>query len=544
MQNPEEKWQAEVNGEVYDTNFGELTVWIAQSSLLESDKVRRGKLRWLDAGKVPPLRAFFNAKANGTEPPFVQVTTSEPTVFEDGGEVLADGEVVQNQDTHNVSDNQFYSNTTEPQFQDEFAEDVKVCTIHSELQADFYCETCFHDFCFDCPQENENNSKACPYCGANCTEIIHNQKVDIRDIDYEKDIAEGFTFGDFGKALAYPFKFKSSLFFGGLFIAFFAIGQNAAKLGSFFMLVPAIICYMFANAISFGVLANTVENFSQGYKERNFMPTFDEFSAWDDVIQPFFLSIAVWISSFGLLVLLLIGALWYSVSSFTNEMANGTDTTFTTTPSSIQSKERMTAMLDKFKAENEKRMNMEVDEDGLTSGQRLSLNEEESIQNANDFANNYRKQQLEGAIGKTPETMQKEQSAMFMKVVKSAGLMLFLCGLALLWGIFYFPAACAVAGYTRSFSATINPLVGLDTIKTLGFDYVKILVMWFIIGIMSAIAGGILALVLSPFSLPRFGNLPAQFFGSFVTLYFTAVFAVFLGYAMYKNSDKFQFRRR
>ena len=35
----------------------------------------------------------------------------------------------------------------------------------------------------------------------------------------------------------------------------------------------------------------------------------------------------------------------------------------------------------------------------------------------------------------------------------------------LLWAFFYFPAACAVAGYTRNFGSTLNPRVGIDTIK-------------------------------------------------------------------------------
>ena len=54
-----------------------------------------------------------------------------------------------------------------------------------------------------------------------------------------------------------------------------------------------------------------------------------------------------------------------------------------------------------------------------------------------------------------------------------------------LWGMFFFPAACAVAGYTRSFMATVNPLVGLDTIKRLGADYGKILLMGFVLLIVS-----------------------------------------------------------
>ena len=54
------------------------------------------------------------------------------------------------------------------------------------------------------------------------------------------------------------------------------------------MLAGAIVCFMCANMLSFGVLANVVENFSQGKIGGNFMPSFDDFSIWDDVVHPFF----------------------------------------------------------------------------------------------------------------------------------------------------------------------------------------------------------------------------------------------------------------
>src|SRR5688572_13861303 len=70
-----EIWQAEVLGQIYETNLEELTQWITEGALLPDDKVRRGNLRWLEAGKVPPLMPFFNAKANGLAPPQVQTST-------------------------------------------------------------------------------------------------------------------------------------------------------------------------------------------------------------------------------------------------------------------------------------------------------------------------------------------------------------------------------------------------------------------------------------------------------------------------------------
>jgi hypothetical protein len=115
--------------------------------------------------------------------------------------------------------------------------------------------------------------------------------------------------------------------------------------------------------------------------------------------------------------------------------------------------------------------------------------------------------------------------------------------ITLLWGLFFFPAACAVAGYTRSFVATINPLTGLDTIRRLGSTYAKILLMGLTLLIAVAIISGILEMLLAPFDLPGFGNLPAKAFGSLFTFYVSVVFSCVLGYALFKNSDKLRLLR-
>ena len=58
MINPDETWQLEVSGEIYETNFEGLVNWISEGSLIRSDKIRRGNLRWLEAGKIPSLENF------------------------------------------------------------------------------------------------------------------------------------------------------------------------------------------------------------------------------------------------------------------------------------------------------------------------------------------------------------------------------------------------------------------------------------------------------------------------------------------------------
>ena len=113
----------------------------------------------------------------------------------------------------------------------------------------------------------------------------------------------------------------------------------------------------------------------------------------------------------------------------------------------------------------------------------------------------------------------------------------------MLWGVFYFPAALAVAGYTRSFAATLNPLVGLDTIRHLGLDYVKILLMGLALGVASGFVSGVLAVVFVAFDMPGVGNIPAKAVGSLFGFYLSVVFSCVIAFALYKAADRLKLAR-
>ena len=86
MENIQELWQLEANGKIFETNLSEISTWIGEGAVLRQDKVRKGNLRWIEAGKVPSLMAFFNAFDNGQPIPPV-VTTTDP-----GSTVLSQSE--------------------------------------------------------------------------------------------------------------------------------------------------------------------------------------------------------------------------------------------------------------------------------------------------------------------------------------------------------------------------------------------------------------------------------------------------------------------
>lgn len=563
MANSEEVWQVEVNGQIYETNLAELALWVDEGSLIPQDKVRRGNLRWLEAGKIPLLYGFFNAKERGVPISVSPTTVDLPAIVEKAAaqpeNFAAAPSVLQNHSTAQLvalkSENSVQTFQAEKQTFVPAPQTVNdapgFCVIHAEAESKFVCLTCASAFCPQCPKSFGGNVKICPLCGAMCRAINELKAKHEKIALHQHSISEKFGFADFGRALAYPFKYKTSFIFGAVMFMFFTLGQSASGVGGTVMLAAAIFCAMMANALTFGVLANTVDNFAQGKTDTNFMPSFDDFSLWDDVIHPFFLSLGVYFVSFGLLIIIGLGALWYAWDS----MNAGNDL--------IEQKSVSTVMPDAAGDLNSAKQIPQIEQikkqlnenNQWKNGQIPDANQIEQTQNnpanakADDFQNleemmrQNQKKQLESMVGKSLAEERAAFKQMALSFVQTAKIFLVPMFLALLWALFYFPAACCVAGYTRSFTATLNPSVGLDTIKHLGADYAKILAMATVLIVVSLIAGAILSLVFSPFDLPRLGNMPAKAVGSLLTFYLSIVFSALLGFALYKNSERLNLYR-
>ena len=564
-------WEVEANGEVFQTNFAEMATWINEGSLLRIDRVRKGNLRWIEAGKVPSLIEFFNAKdAAAPPPPVVSTTTTE---------ILG---------VATPQTQQFINSPASPQTPPAAAAAAPatapdVCSMHPDFPAKYICDTCSNLFCKGCPSSYGGNVKICPFCGAMCRSFAEVEAKSQQTHSFQRATTEGFGFSDFSKAIAYPFKFKTSLILGAFMFMLFSIGQSSVGFGGVFMMFSALICFLLANTLTFGILANTVENFSQGKLDVNFMPTFDDFSLWDDVVHPFFLSIGTYIVSFGPAIALFLIAVFYLLGSAKTEM-NGiqSDAARTVNPelpyaaNSAKQSEVVKGLLNKQQQTQKERIaameNREIQPDaseppasagGTTFASNSASNsapnppayaggsdkksttdpDEEFFNKTNKMIQDSRKAQLESAVGKTPETIAAEREALIKKLLGYGAVFLLVGGLCLLWGVFYFPAALAVAGYTRSFAATLNPLVGLDTIRQLGLDYVKILLMGLVLAIASGFVSGVLAMILQPFDLPGLGNVPARAIGSLFGFYLSVVFSCVIAFALYKKSDRLKLPR-
>lgn len=524
MINNNEIWQVDVNGQIYETNFTGLAEWINEGSLLPKDKVRRGHLRWVEAGKVSLLYGFFNAKELGTAPPVVPIVNTpliEQTLPPGTENVVVSNNVSQpnvvkiakletSQQNHQVKTPPNY--TPNP--------NADVCALHADAQPRYICETCANVFCNACPH-TYSSVKICPFCGAMCQLLVI-----VKEKEKKVDkVSNGFGFMAFANALGYPLRFPVSFILGAGMYMFFTLGQSASAVGGIYLLVGSIFCAMLANTLTFGILANAVENMAQGKMALDFMPRFDEFSLWDDVIHPFFLSIGVYIVSFGLLFALIVGGTWYASSPNTAE---------TNKVLIEKSKQIGDAKRDERIIENGE---MVMAKNALTAEQQRTATGGD-MNKLQDLMQEQRKKEIDSAFDNFPEIQRFERQAIIQNLMQFNLPFLILAGLAFLWGIFYFPVACAVAGYTRSFTAVVNPAVGLDTIKHLGFEYVKILLTSLILVISWISANLILGTIFASLNLPLMGNIPAVAVGSIIHFYIWIVFSVILGLILHKNSAR------
>jgi hypothetical protein len=534
--NSNEIWQVDVNGTVYDAAFSELPEWIEGGSLLPADKVRKGNLRWIEARRVPSLVPFFNAVEKGESMPVV-ITTSDaavdvPMAAQISPEVCGEVE----------------PETTHPTQASAVGFDPNKCALHAEVRSFYLCDGCANGFCRACPNSYGGTVKICPLCGAMCRPADEvkatNQKLQQESFAVDQQ----FGTADFFAALSHPFNFKTSLFFGAILFMIFTFGRGAGAMGGIFMIVGGIFSGMSANALTFGVLSNTIDKFIQGRLDENFMPDFDDFELWGDVIHPFFLSIAAYLSSFGpFLVTLAVG--FYLVTSAVNTQIDSYKSDLERIPGTpvYNGRELVDQSGDVknvLQGIDEKQRERIAGMDQMAPGQSATQSNppiDDETRNQEELwteVTEGRKQSLESALGKTSETQALEDAEMIKAFLGLAAPLVVVGFITFIWGLLFFPAACAVAGYSKSFLATINPLIGLDTIRRLGVDYVKILAMSAVLLIASLVVSGVLGAMFAVFDLPMVGNLPATALAALFTFYLAAVFSCILGYALYKRGDR------
>lgn len=538
-----EIWQVEVSGTIYEAPFEELGEWIAEGSLQPEDKVRKGSLRWAKARNVPILNRAFEAKAKGLPIPSF-VTHPKPNVPKAATQTVAAStpnvtETLASEPVAEVS-SPSTTNYTDP----------SVCANHRELESAYICTGCGSGFCKACPNAY-GAVRTCPSCGSMCHAAREIAAAAMATREELANIAPGrFGFGDLMAAFAFPFRFRTSLVIGAIMFTFFSVGQAAAATGSLFLAGAALISLLLANMLSFGVLANTVTNFSQGRLGQNFMPDFENFSIWDDVIHPFFLSIGVYITSFGPFILVMIVAVYMAFSAINTQMTAYQSqierlpgTPYYSPNRTVEQSEDVRKLLGEIGDESKERTAYQTELAAGNTQAAAPQTEEEQMAELMKVIEQNQKERAGSIAGPTDAERAAANAQVMSAILSVAAPVIVLSGLALLWALFFFPAACAVAGYTRSFFAVINPLVGLDTIRRLGRSYFVLLLMAVLLLVISTVVSTVVALVLSPFDLPSLGNIPARIVFAPFGFYLTIVFSCLLGYAMYKSADKLNISR-
>lgn len=474
-----EKWRVSTVEGVFETDLETLKQWITEDCVLPTDKVSKGNLNWIEAGRAPMLRAAFAGAAAAGAPasPSLHVGAASPAT--------------------DVSSRDEFVATLAPQSAT-VSSPAHVCQNHPDVASKFVCRACANAFCGECPRFfGTSKIPLCPLCGDLCTLVEKMQHEEAR----RELQTSGFGFGDFASALRYPFQHKLSLLFG------------AGLYG--FLLLAGFRGRIVASVIMFGCISHVISQVAWGRMDRSFMPDFSSFSMWDDVAVPFGLGIAITIVTWGPTIVLVIALLFGVFRGATPSAAQLVQGPNAQAPAPVDPGTIAVLMDPNGDPVKQEEASRKLGQ--LRPGSQLSNEAERSKKQLSDPAADLR---------------------FFLSFLQVSLLFIGLLLLSLGWAIFYYPMALAVAGYTQSFGSVINPLVGLDTIRRMGLTYFKAFGMVLVVQVVGLILAVIVAVITAPFALPFFGNLPATFIDGSLTFYFNLVVACVLGLSLFKCADR------
>ena len=485
MSDKNEIWQVMIQGEVYETDIDCLKQWVAERRVLPTDQVRKGNLKWIQADRAPAMRHVFSGKGS-----------SQPAHAAPASVALQDEPDYSTPQSDNIVD--------EPAIADDVPASDQLpatpassaaCYHHPQTLPEHICRACGVTFCRECPKTvGVSKIALCPLCGDLCQPYQQLQERIVRQ-SYQRS---GFGLGDFSQALRHPLKDKISLAAAAMFYGF--------------LLLAGFWGQMLSYMIMFGCVSLVINRVSSGRMDRNIMPDFSSFSWWDDVFIPATLGIGITIVTMGPTIVLLI-AIWFGLLSGPGSMSFD--------PAQMQGDEQEQSQLT---AEDMDELMNPTD----------AKKSEEAAKKLDQLRPSY---QMNEEIENSKDSSSSLLSSL-SPYFYAPGTLALLFLLAICWAIFYYPMALAVAGYTEDFWSTVNPLIGLDTIRRMGMVYVKAFLMCLCMMAVGLVLSAIIYMALAPFDMPFIGNLPARFLDGMVTFYINLVIACILGLALYKRADK------
>jgi len=269
--NPE-LWRVSTVEGLFETDLETLKQWIREDCVLPTDKVSKGNLNWIDAGRVPQLKSSFLG----------DTTSHTPKPANDSFEAFEAAN---------------YAPLTPPELtvapaKVSAARSTHVCANHPDEAPEYVCRACLAVFCKHCPKFVRERIPMCPLCGDLCR--------NYREVTERAQQAElqrsGFGLGDFFRAVRYPLQHKTALFTGALIYAVLLLAGMRGMLA--------------ASTILFGCISHVICNVAWGRFNRSFMPDFSSFNIIDDFVSPFFLGLGIMIVSWGPVIALVLALIF------------------------------------------------------------------------------------------------------------------------------------------------------------------------------------------------------------------------------------------
>jgi hypothetical protein len=361
----------------------------------------------------------------------------------------------------------------------------------------------------------EGDTKSCLFCGGKCvlylgqmwkfeekTEAEYDIKTEKKEIIAEEPQAEyvytKLGTADFIAALTYPLRFPLGLLTGGVMFSVLVFGLIVTSFKGGGLLAATLALAALLLMLKFGVLSRCFENFLQNTFKTGYMPRIKKFAVFEDFINPFFMGVKTYLIAFGLFTVLVAALFLYARFSFANDL-DAAEIKMMTAGTQVSS-----ALDSDWKAreirENELRK--------MVNQARLS--QMETVFGSNHLIDN---RELEKAVKSVSRlTVYYQMPVIF----------------AFILGVLFFPAACLTIGRNHSLSLKQRLICGFKEIKTVGFDYIKILLLCFVLLVVSLAAIFGLNLLFSYLHLPIAGILAAVITGSFLIFYFWTVFSSIL----------------
>ena len=262
-----ETWRVNTPEGIFETDLETLKQWILEGCVLPTDKVSKGNLSWIDAGRVPKLKGAFNGEVTPVAEP-VSTPFEEPA-----------------------------TTWVEPERVPAATPSTIACHNHPEAAPEYVCRQCATLLCKACTKFVRDRVPLCSLCGDLCHEY--------RSVTEKKARANfqgsGFGLNDFVRAARYPFQHKFALFCGALIYGCLLLAGFRGSL----------VAWM----IMFGCISHVISQVAWGRLHRSFMPDWSSFSPWDDLFLPVFLGLGIMIVSWGPLIVLVFALIFGAVRS-------------------------------------------------------------------------------------------------------------------------------------------------------------------------------------------------------------------------------------